>query len=108
MLIASVFERGFGGDVGGEAEALGAVGELELLGAQGGVGVGEIEQDDVGAGGGEDGSVVVAEQAGSAGDDGDAAGEVEEGVRAVGGGGRHADTSISDEGGKEGINSEGL
>ena len=71
-LIAGFEEGVLGGDVGGEAEADGAVGELELLGAKGGVGVGEVEEDDVGAGGGEDGSVVVAEQAGAAGDDGDA------------------------------------
>ncbi len=83
-LVAGFGERVLGGDVGGEAEAGGAVGELELLGAEGWVGLGEVEQDDVGAGGGEDGSVMVAEQACAAGDDGDAAGEVEEGVGAVG------------------------
>ncbi len=65
---------------------------LDLVGAESGAGVGEIEQDDVGAGGGEDGGMMVAEQTRAAGDDGeecdlaglmDAAGEIEEGVGAI-------------------------
>ncbi len=83
--VAGCEEGGLGGDVGGKAEAFGAVRCLQLIRAEAGVGGGEIEEDDVGAGGGEDGAVVVAEEAGASGDDRYAAGEIEEGVGAVGG-----------------------
>ena len=71
------------------------MGDLELVGAERGIGLSEVEQDDVGTGGGENGAVVVAEQAGAAGDDGDAAGEIEEGVGAIGEG-RHNRFSIAE------------
>ena len=82
--VACLEERRFGGDVGCEAKTVGTVCGLKLVGAEAGVGGGEVQQNDVGARGGEDGAVEVTEQTGAAGNDGYAAGEVKEGVRAIG------------------------
>jgi hypothetical protein len=76
--VARFEQRGLAGDVGGQAEALRAVSCLELFGAEAGIGRGKVEQDDVGSSIGENRAVMIAEESGAAGDDGDAAGEVEE------------------------------
>ena len=65
------------------------MGQGELLGAQPRICNGEVKQDNVCPCGGEDRSVMIAQEARSAGDDSDAAGEIEEGLCAVGFG-RHS------------------
>ena len=65
----------------------------ELFGAKLRVGHAQVEQNYVGAGGCEDGSVLIAEESGPAGDDGDAACEIEEIGDAVVCSG-HAETSL--------------
>ena len=76
--VAGIEQRGFAGDVDHETEAVGSMGGSELLGTKLRVGQAQVEQNHMGAGGCEDGSMLIAEETGSPGNDSDAACEIEE------------------------------
>jgi len=74
--VARLEQRGLAGNVGGKAEALGTMRDLELIGAQARIGSSQVEQDDMSACIRENGAVVIPKQPGAAGNDGHAASKV--------------------------------